>query len=83
MRLISHARFVAYLLLLCLTGYAAAQDKVVSIDQEPRHKLVFSNDLLRIFDTRIPAGDVSLYPARPRSLSNTAIKDMLQILRGK
>ncbi|MEO6023811.1 MAG: hypothetical protein ABIP64_11975 [Burkholderiales bacterium] len=61
MRLISHARFVAYLLLLCLTGYAAAQDKVVPIDQEPRHKLVFSNDLLRIFDTRIPAGDVSLY----------------------
>ena len=50
----------AYCLWL-LAGSAIAEDKVVPIDQEPRHKLVFSNELLRIFDTKIPAGDVSLY----------------------
>ena len=50
----------AYCLWL-LAGSAIAEDKVVPIDQEPRHKLVFSNELLRIFDTKIPAGDVTLY----------------------
>ena len=51
--------FIYYFLLLA--GAAHAQDKAVPIDQEPRHKLVFSNELLRIFDTKIPAGDVTLY----------------------
>lgn len=38
-----------------------AQQQAVPIEQEPRHKLVFENDVLRIFDTRIPVGDVSLF----------------------
>lgn len=38
-----------------------AQDQPVPIEQEPRHKLVFENDIIRIFDTRIPAGDVSQF----------------------
>ena len=38
-----------------------AQDAPVPIEQEPRHKLVFENDRIRIFDTRIPVGDVSQF----------------------
>ncbi len=38
-----------------------AQQQAVPIEQEPRHKLVYENDVLRIFDTRIPVGDVSLF----------------------
>jgi hypothetical protein len=41
---------------------ASAQDQdAVPIEREPRHKLVFQNDQFRIFDTRIAAGDVTLY----------------------
>ena len=53
--------FVISLLLLGLSHQAFAQDQPVPIEQEPRHKLVFENDILRIFDARIPVGDVSLF----------------------
>ena len=53
--------FIVSLLLLGLSSQAFAQDQPVPIEQEPRHKLVFENDILRIFDTRIPIGDVSLF----------------------
>jgi len=35
--------------------------EAVPIEKEPRHKLVLENAFLRVFDTQIPAGDVSLY----------------------
>lgn len=38
-----------------------AQDAPVPIEKEPRHKLVFENDIVRIFDTRIPVNDVSQF----------------------
>lgn len=53
--------FVISLLLLGLFAHASAQDQPVPIEQEPRHKLVFENEIIRIFDTRIPVGDVSLF----------------------
>ena len=53
-------RFAISLLLLA-PNLALAQDQPVPIEQEPRHKLVEENDLIRIFDTRIPVSDVSLF----------------------
>ena len=53
-------RFAVTLLLL-FSLQALAQDQPVPIEKEPRHKLVFENDIVRIFDTKIPIGDVSLF----------------------
>ncbi len=49
------------LFLLGLFTTAFAEDQPVPIEKEPRHKLVLENDIIRIFDTRIPVGDVSLF----------------------
>ena len=53
-------RFVIFLL-LCASIHTFAQDAPVPIEQEPRHKLVFENGIIRIFDTRIPVGDISQF----------------------
>ena len=53
-------RFAIFLLLFA-SMQLFAQDAPVPIEKEPRHKLVFENELLRIFDTRIPVNDVSLF----------------------
>ncbi len=52
---------IVFLIVLGVLNQSNAQDQAVPIEQEPRHKLVFENDTLRIFDTRIPVGDVSLF----------------------
>ena len=51
--------FAIAILLFSLQTFA--QDQPVPIEKEPRHKLVFENELLRIFDTRIPVNDVSQF----------------------
>jgi quercetin dioxygenase-like cupin family protein len=48
-------------LLLCLPLRSFAQDQPIPIEQEPRHKLVEENSVLRIFDTRVPTRDVTLF----------------------
>ena len=53
-------RFAIFLLLFA-SMQLFAQDAPVPIEKEPRHKLVFENDLVRIFDTRIPVNDVSQF----------------------
>ena len=60
-QMIRICNFVVSLFLLSLLTQALAQDQPVPIEQEPRHKLVHENDILRIFDTRIPVGDVTLF----------------------
>ncbi len=52
---------ISIIFLLLTSLQALAQDQPVPIEQEPRHKLVFENDFIRIFDTKIPVGDVSLF----------------------
>lgn len=52
---------LAIFLLLFASMQLFAQDAPVPIEKEPRHKLVFENELLRIFDTRIPVNDVSQF----------------------
>lgn len=44
-----------------LCGMAAAQVPApVSLDQEPRHHLLFANESLRVISPQIPAGDTTL-----------------------
>lgn len=52
---------VVFLIFLGVFNQIHAQDQPVPIELEPRHKLVHENDILRIFDTRIPVGDVTLF----------------------
>ena len=42
---------------LLLSWFAAAQ---VPVEQEPRHRLVFENESLRVLEPQIPAGDTTL-----------------------
>jgi len=41
--------------------FAQAQQTVVPVDQEPRHRTVFQNQNVRIYDVLIPPGDQSLF----------------------
>lgn len=56
-----HAFRFSFFLLLFASMQLFAQDAPVPIEKEPRHKLVFENDIVRIFDTRIPVNDVSQF----------------------
>ncbi len=56
-----HAFRFSFFLLLFVSMQLFAQDAPVPIEKEPRHKLVFENDIVRIFDTRIPVNDVSQF----------------------
>ena len=47
--------------LLCATQVAAEEPNVVPIDKEPRHRLAFESKNARVFDTRIPSGETTLY----------------------
>lgn len=42
-------------------GYAAVAQIAVPIEKEPRHRLKFGNQYVRLFDVLIPKGDTSLY----------------------
>ncbi len=59
--LMKHLFRVIFFLPLLASIQSFAQDAPVPIEQEPRHKLVFENEFIRIFDTRIPIGDVSQF----------------------
>ena len=54
------------LCLLCAGNAAPAEPNIVPLDQEPRHHLVLQNESLRVFDTRIPPGDTTLYHRHER-----------------
>lgn len=45
---------------MCLFAPAAAQTPV-PVEAEPRHRLRFTNEHVRVFDVLIPPGDVSLF----------------------
>ena len=46
--------------LLFITQTISAQE-VVPVHQEPRHHLVYENDILQVLDVQIPVGDTTLY----------------------
>jgi mannose-6-phosphate isomerase-like protein (cupin superfamily) len=54
------------LCLLCAAHVAAEEPNVVAIDKEPRHRLAFESKNVRVFDTRIPSGETTLYHRHER-----------------
>ena len=52
--------------LLCAAQVAAEEPNVVAIDKEPRHRLAFESKNVRVFDTRIPSGETTLYHRHER-----------------
>jgi len=60
---------LATLWLLFATHVAAedpAQSNVVPVAQEPRHRLALEDQTMRLFDVRIPPGDITLYHSHQR-----------------
>src|SRR5512135_1949951 len=41
--------------------FAQAQQAAVPVEQEPRHRVVFQNQTIRIYDCLIPPGDITLF----------------------
>ncbi len=41
--------------------FAQAQQAAVPVEQEPRHRVVFQNQTVRIYDCLIPPGDITLF----------------------
>jgi quercetin dioxygenase-like cupin family protein len=73
------------LLSLALSLSASAKSPV-PIEQEPRHRLEFGNQYVRVFDVQIPAGDSTLFHTHVNDgvglkLSDAHIRD--EILDGK
>jgi len=54
-------RIILAMLFAVVLRAIAAEPAVVPAWEEPRHRLVFDRDTIRIFSTNIPAGDRSLY----------------------
>jgi len=79
-------RPASYLLLLILSVQLSTAQTPVPVIKEPRHKLVFSNEYIRILDVHIPPGDTTLYHIHQ---TNSAIvffsknKTGSQVLGGK
>jgi hypothetical protein len=41
--------------------FAQSQQTAVPVEQEPRHRIVFQNQYVRIYDALIPPGDITLF----------------------
>ena len=51
----------AFSLLASQQLFAQAMETAVPVEQEPRHRVVFQNKNVRIYDALIPPGDLSLF----------------------
>ena len=60
--------FVAVCLTVAAQAMAeeAVQLVVVPVDKEPRHRLAFEDQYIRVFDVRIAPGDTTLYHSHQR-----------------
>lgn len=67
MNLLPKILFVLMLLL------PQAGPKVVPVDQEPRHKIVFENQFVRVIDAALPPGDTTLFHTHSRDNVPVAI----------
>jgi hypothetical protein len=57
---------VALVLLWPAFAPAAPDPGIVPIEREPRHHVAFEDPLVRVFDTRVPGGDTTLYHRHER-----------------
>lgn len=53
----------------------SADRRVVPVEQEPRHRPVFENRLVRVLDVRVPAGDTTAYHIHAHRLIGVALLD--------
>ena len=53
--------FTISCLLVSQQLFAQPQQTAVPVEQEPRHRIVFQNKYVRIYDALIPPGDVTLF----------------------
>lgn len=60
--------------LVCLAAAPAAA-QVVPVDQEPRHRVVFADEALRVLEVRIPAGDTTLEHRHDNDLATVNIEN--------
>jgi quercetin dioxygenase-like cupin family protein len=61
------------LLLALVTSPAAAQG--IPVDQEPRHRVVFTDETLRVLDVRVPAGDTTLEHRHDNDMATVNIEN--------
>jgi len=52
---------IAVCLFMSQQLFALSRQTVVPVEQEPRHRIVFQNEFVRIYDCLIPPGDVTLF----------------------
>ena len=53
----------------------AADSRVVPVEQEPHHRPIFQNGLVRVLDVRIPPGDTTGYHVHAHRLIGVALLD--------
>ena len=58
------------LFMICLCPVAQSQ---VPVEQEPRHRLVFANDALRVLDVNVTAGDTTLEHSHLNDIATVCI----------
>jgi hypothetical protein len=54
---------------------AQAQDVVIAVYEEPRHRVVFKNALVRVLDIFVPPGDTSRYHVHANPLVSVTVQD--------
>ena len=64
------SKYLLATLVLFFAAQSAAEDPthpdVVPVAQEPRHRLALEDEYMRLFDVRIPPGDITLYHSHQR-----------------
>jgi quercetin dioxygenase-like cupin family protein len=66
-------RVLRVLVLALVAVPAAAQ--VIPVDQEPRHRIVFADEALRVLEVRIPAGDTTLEHRHDNDLATVNLEN--------
>lgn len=68
-------KVLAAALVASVVSFAVAQDRIdpnaVPVEKEPQHRLVFTNDFIRVVDARLPPGYKSL--SHTHALDNSAV----------
>jgi quercetin dioxygenase-like cupin family protein len=63
--------FIIACLLVSQQLFAQSQETAVPVEQEPRHRTVFQNKYVRIYDCLVPPGDITLF--HTHSFDNVAV----------
>lgn len=50
-------------------------NRAIPVYEEPRHHLVFENDIARVLEVRVPAGDTTFYHIHANRITGVAVQD--------